>query len=343
MHTHTDADERSTLEDILSLVELDTDPFGRSSDDVTLARRTGPTSWHPRNEDDDDETDDDTSDSTSDDDDDDSDLDDAAKKAARKAAGSSDDDEDDDETDEDDDDLADDDTTAKWLGEVIDTPEIKTIIRKAASEIAKRSTDKAVADVKDEILSSLGDRLDAIEEQVKSGKLTKAQAKKKAADAVDDAVKDADDDDTDDDTQDDAKSKALAKREARIRLRELTTYKDEALKDLDTDKLIPELIQVTSESTEDSIEDDIAKSQRVYKSVRAAVIADLKAKGWKSPKQLRAEDDNDRDDDVDEDTQGPPSRDRKRSGSGLSDKEKKQLRQRFGYGGERRRGSRASA
>lgn len=127
-------------------------------------------------------------------------------------------------------------------------------------------------------------------------------------------------------------------RERRLRTRELQAYARETLALEDRGKLVEDIVSVQLGMTEDDIDDLIEKSKVAYTKVRKQVIAELRAQGWKSPRDLArlAAEGRDVDDDVDEDepeVTAPQTRDRRDSG-GLSKKRRQSLRDRFRYGGK---------
>jgi len=261
---------------------------------------------------------------------------------------------------EEDDDLATDDEVKQWIADVTDTPEIKAVIRHTAREVAKRSTDRAVAEVREALETDFAKRLEKVTKLLEDGSITESEANKRAQLAAEAAVKaerrrsKLPDLDTTDDTEEDnddnkdqekvaAERRAAAdaeqkriqdEREARIKQRELQAYMREALADEDKAKIITEMIEVRPGMSENDIDDLIEMSKEVRERVRKQIISELRKQGWKSPRELRAaqEPEEDEEEDATEET-GPPARDAKTDS--LTKKRRLELRSRFGYSKEK--------
>lgn len=286
------------------------------------------------------EPDDELNDDSSDDDDDDEELDAIARRAARTVQ---------DADDEDDEDVSDEEVR-QWLDQVVQTPEIQRVIRKASREIASKAVDRSVSEVRAELEKDFEARLATIQKQVDRGSITEEEADEKARKAAEATARKhgvpQDSEETDKKPDADSEKSAeekrrLEERERRLQRREVEAYRREALAEEGVDNLIPEMVVVRDGTTTDDVDDMIEASRDAYSKLRKKVIRELREKGWQSPKALRknstANVDEEDDTGGDEEDTAPPSRDTRTVG--MTKKRREELRKRFGYNREGRRAS----
>jgi len=227
----------------------------------------------------------------------------------------------------------DDEEVQQWLDEVVKTPEIQQVIRKAARDIASQSTEKSIKQVREELQADVDDRLESIEKRLKAGKISPDDADEEARAAAEAAAAAATGDDSRS-AADEKRQQEQDEREAKLRHRELQNYRNEVLRGEDKTKLLPELVVISDGMSEDDIDKSVEDSKKTYTTIRKRLIKELRSMGWMSPTDLKTlagdtpeEDPEDEDDD---DQGGPPARDRQTRG--LSRGRRQSLRERFKYG-----------
>lgn len=278
----------------------------------------------------------------------DDDPDEVARKAAQRLAKEGKGKQDtEDDPDEDEDDPSgsgdevdvDDEDVKRWLSDVLKTPEIKQVIRETSKEVAARVKDKTEKEVRAELEEAFDKRLKRIESRLRSGELTQEEADEEAAKAAERAAaatrRQAGEDEKADQEEEQARKEAETAREQKIRLRELQAYRREALSKEDRSKLVEAIVVVTPDMEEDDVDELIDNAKTAYTTIRKQVIAELRSKGWKSPRDLQrlaagtGSDEEDEEDGAEEEP-GVPTRDR--TTNGLSKQRRQGLRERFRYG-----------
>jgi hypothetical protein len=271
---------------------------------------------------------------------DENDQDEVARRAAARIAAEQPDPPDPpDDEDPDPDTQPTDEDVQEWLSEVVQTPEIKEIIRSSAREIAEKSGTRTARQITNDLMEKLETRLKSFEAEIKSGNKTREDldedaqrlAEEEAARARNRSNGNPPDDDADEER------KKLEKRQQEVRTRETKAYARERLSQEDTSKLIAEVVVVRDDTTEDDVDDMIDDAKAAYGKTRTAIVKELRAQGWRSPEDLLALAREGRRTRTggrgSQDPPAPPSRDKQESG--LTDDRKSELRERFNYGNRR--------
>lgn len=233
-----------------------------------------------------------------------------------------------------------DDEVRAWLKEVTNTPEIKQIIKAAARELASKDVKTSITQAREELQEEFDERLEDIRRELASGRIDKRQAKSKVKKAAEGVVEEADDD-TDDEAErlrEEAQEREAKRREDKLKLREIKAYRREQLAEEDQNKLIPEMIVVIADTSEEEVDRMIEESKARYTKMRKSIIAELKSQGWKGPKELKrlAETSSEEGEEEEEEPPtpprgGPPTREQTEPAQ-ISKKRRASLRERFGYG-----------
>jgi hypothetical protein len=242
---------------------------------------------------------------------------------------------------------ADDEQTQQFLEELLTLPEIKQVIRRAASDAAK-AAGAEMKEIRDEMQDEFDDRFDEISKQLKEGAISQRQAERRVREAAAEIAEEAKDkaEEAGEQTpppppepeepiatdREDRQKAREERREKRRRKQEVDLYRREALLDVDKSKMIVEMVVVGDDTSEDDVDEMIEQAQTAYSKLRKKVIKDLRAEGWRGPKDPTPEDEPvpGRRGAEDEET-SPPTRD-KSTGPGLDKARKEELRDRFDYG-----------